>query len=77
MSDGDKESKGEKEEQVEIEGKSHLNKNRKSGGNIKNKKQSRGLCFVFWWPREAGHQFRWQRNCKGKGHETESSRSGM
>lgn len=49
MSDGDKESKGEKEEQVEIEGKSHLNKNRKEewGEHQKQKTKQRALlCFL-------------------------------
>ena len=45
MSDGDKESKGEKEEQVEIEGKSHLNKNRKVI-KISNIYLSKGLFYV-------------------------------
>lgn len=73
MSDGGKESKGEKEGHVEIEGKSHSNKDTKE----KRREHHSRLCFVFWWPMEASHQCRWERNCKGRGHETASSKSGM
>lgn len=49
MSDGGKESKGEKEEQVEIEGKSHSNKNRKEewGETSKTKNQAEGFALFF------------------------------
>lgn len=49
MSDGGKESKGEKEEQVETEGKSHSNKDRKEEWreHQKQKTKQRALfCFL-------------------------------
>lgn len=51
MSDVGKESKGEKEGHVETEGKSHLNKDTKE----ERREHHSRLCFIFWWPREAGH----------------------